>query len=143
MHLTLKQKTCRLAAENALQQQARFDAFQEEFNTERPHEALDMKTPAELYTPSARGPTPACPSSSIPCMTGTSSSRPPASGVIGLCGRPALISSVLAGQRLGLREIEPDVWLVSFMQYDLGYVDLEARTLQTNYTPFAAPPPLP
>jgi len=33
MHLTLKQETCRPAAENALQQQARFDAFQEEFNT--------------------------------------------------------------------------------------------------------------
>ena len=46
MHLTLKQETTRPAAENALQQQARFDAFREEFNTERPHEALGMKTPA-------------------------------------------------------------------------------------------------
>ena len=32
---------------NSLQQQARFDAFVEEFNDERPHEALAMQTPAE------------------------------------------------------------------------------------------------
>ena len=66
-----------------------------------------------------------------------------ASGVICLCGRPVFISSVFAGQRLGLREVEPDVWLVSFMHYDLGYIDLEARGLQTIDNPFAVPPSLP
>ena len=39
---------------NSLQQQARFDAFIHEFNAERPHEALAMKRPAEVYAPSAR-----------------------------------------------------------------------------------------
>src|SRR6201997_450568 len=43
MHLTLKQPTTRPAAANFLQQRAKFDAFQEEFNHERPHEALAMK----------------------------------------------------------------------------------------------------
>ena len=37
---------------NSLQQQARFDAFVQEFNTERPHEALAMMTPAEMYSAS-------------------------------------------------------------------------------------------
>jgi len=37
---------------NTLQQQARFDAFAREFNTERPHEGLHMATPAEAYRPS-------------------------------------------------------------------------------------------
>jgi transposase InsO family protein len=37
---------------NVLQQQDRFDKFVSEFNEERPHEALDMKTPAEIYAPS-------------------------------------------------------------------------------------------
>ena len=37
-----------------MQQQGRFDAFVQEFNTERPHEALGMKYPAELYTASPR-----------------------------------------------------------------------------------------
>src|SRR5216117_906063 len=54
MHLTLKKETTRPPGSNSLQQQDRFDAFVHEFNAERPHEALDMKCPAELYTASAR-----------------------------------------------------------------------------------------
>ncbi|MER9794815.1 IS481 family transposase, partial [Mesorhizobium sp. M0213] len=48
MHRTLKQETTRPPGMNALQQQARFDAFISEFNEERPHEALAMKLPTEL-----------------------------------------------------------------------------------------------
>ncbi len=54
MHLTLKQEATRPAGANILQQQAKFDAFIEEFNNERPHEALDMKCPAQVYTASPR-----------------------------------------------------------------------------------------
>src|SRR4051812_36725797 len=54
MHRTLKQETTRPARTNLLQQQERFDAFVEEFNTQRPHEALDMKRPAEVFVPSQR-----------------------------------------------------------------------------------------
>src|ERR687884_720713 len=54
MHLTLKKEATKPAAANVLQQQARFDAFQQEFNTERPHEALAMKCPAEVYSASTR-----------------------------------------------------------------------------------------
>jgi transposase InsO family protein len=54
MHLTLKKETTRPPGMNMLQQQERFDAFKEEFNTERPHEALNMRSPAEIYTPSLR-----------------------------------------------------------------------------------------
>jgi transposase InsO family protein len=54
MHLTLKKEATRPPGFNSLQQQARFDAFLREFNAERPHEALAMKCPAELYTASAR-----------------------------------------------------------------------------------------
>jgi putative transposase len=39
---------------NFLQQQARFDDFIEIFNHERPHQALDMKCPAEVYRPATR-----------------------------------------------------------------------------------------
>jgi transposase InsO family protein len=49
MHLTLKQETTRPPGMNILQQQATFDRFVQEFNHERPHEALDMKCPADLY----------------------------------------------------------------------------------------------
>jgi putative transposase len=54
MHLTLKKESTKSAAANFLQQQARFDKFIEVFNNERPHEALDMKCPAEVYQPSPR-----------------------------------------------------------------------------------------
>ncbi|MDQ1408628.1 MAG: hypothetical protein QOJ41_363 [Acidobacteriaceae bacterium] len=54
MHLTLKKETTKPAGLNFLQQQARFDDFMEIFNKERPHEALDMKCPAEVYRPATR-----------------------------------------------------------------------------------------
>ena len=54
MHLTLKKEATKPAAANVLQQQARFDAFVEQFNRERPHQALAMKMPAEVYGRSAR-----------------------------------------------------------------------------------------
>ena len=47
MHLTLKKEATRPPGMNSLQQQARFDDFVREFNAERPHEALDMKSPAD------------------------------------------------------------------------------------------------
>jgi hypothetical protein len=46
------------------------------------------------------------------------------------------ISTVLAGQRLGIKEVDEGIWLVSFMSYDLGYIDLEQRTLQPTDNPF-------
>lgn len=54
MHLTLKKETTKPAKENFLQQQERFDSFIAEYNTERPHQGLDMKCPAEIYAPSLK-----------------------------------------------------------------------------------------
>jgi putative transposase len=54
MHLTLKTEATTPAAANVLQQQARFDTFVERYNRERPHQALGMKVPADVYTPSPR-----------------------------------------------------------------------------------------
>jgi hypothetical protein len=58
------------------------------------------------------------------------------------CGRICLhrkkinLSTVFAGQMLGLKEVEENIWLVSFMCYDLEYIDLEERTLQPLDNPF-------
>jgi hypothetical protein len=43
---------------------------------------------------------------------------------------------VLAGQKLGIKEVDEGIWLVSFMNYDLGYFDLEQKTLQPLDNPF-------
>jgi hypothetical protein len=133
MHLTLKQEATRPAGANFLQQQDRFDAFVREFNDERPHQALGMKMPAEAYTPSPR------PYHGIPELDYPLHDR---DVIVTCCGRICLhrkkinVSTVLAGQRLGIKEVDEGIWLVSFMHYDLGYIDLEQRTLQTLDNPF-------
>lgn len=133
MHLTLKKEATRPPGLNSLQQQARFDAFMAEFNAERPHQALGMKCPAELYTPSPR-----------PYQGLTELAYPfhDREILVTACGRLCLhrkkinISTVLAGQTLGIKEVDDAIWLVSFMHYDLGYIDLEQRTLQPIDNPF-------
>jgi putative transposase len=54
MHLTLKKEAINPAAFNLLQQQSRFGDFVQQYNHDRPHQALSMKYPAEVYTPSPR-----------------------------------------------------------------------------------------
>ena len=118
---------------NALQQQAKFDALIHEFNSERPHEALAMKYPAEVYTPSTR------PYRGLPEVTYPFHDK---DILVTACGRICLLrkrinlSTVVAGQTLGIKEVEDGIWLASFMDYDLGYFDLEQRTLQPLDNPF-------
>jgi hypothetical protein len=133
MHLTLKKEATRPPGLNALQQQAKFDEFMWEFNSERPHEALAMKTPAEIYTPSPR------PYAGLPELTYPLHDR---DVLVTACGRICMhrkrinVSTVLAGQRLGIKEVDEGIWLVSFMSYDLGFIDLEQKTLQPLDNPF-------
>ena len=133
MHLTLKKETTRPPGVNSLQQQARFDAFVREFNTERPHEALAMKAPAQVYMPSPR------PYGGLPELSYPLHDR---EVLVTACGRICMhrkrinVSHVLAGQRLGIKEVDDGIWIVSFMHYDLGYIDLEQKTLQPLDNPF-------
>jgi hypothetical protein len=133
MHRTLKQETTRPPGMNSLQQQARFDDFVREFNEERPHEAIAMKYPAELYQPSPRA------------YTGLGELDYPFHDrtiTVTSCGRICMfrkkinLSIVLAGQSLGIKEVDEGIWLVSFMHYDLRYIDLEQKTLQPLDNPF-------
>ena len=133
MHMTLKKEATRPPGLNSLQQQARFDDFVREFNTERPHEALAMKTPAQLYSPSQR------PYRGLPDVSYPLHDR---EVVVTACGRICMyrkrinLSHVLAGQRVGIKEVDEGIWIVSFMHYDLGYIDLEQKTLQPLDNPF-------
>jgi hypothetical protein len=100
--------------------------------------ALDMKCPAELYTASARV------YAGLPDLTYPFHDR----DVVVTCGRLCLhrkkinISTVLAGQKLGIKEVDDGIWLVSFMRYDLGYFDLEQKTLQPLENPFGPKQPV-
>jgi transposase InsO family protein len=131
MHLTLKKEATRPSGMNTLQQQARFDDFVQEFNAERPHEAIAMKCPAEVYTPSRR------PYQGLPDLEYPLHDR---DVLVTACGRICIyrkkinISTVLAGQRLGIKEVDEGIWLVTFINYDLGYIDLEQRTCNPSTT---------
>ena len=92
-----------------------------------------MKTPGELYTASSRA-YDGLPELSYPFhdrdITVTNCGR------ICMMRKKINISHVLAGQKLGVKEVDDAIWLVSFMHYDLGYIDLEQRTLQAIDNPF-------
>lgn len=135
MHLTLKKEATKPAAANFLQQQAKFDDFVDEFNNERPHQALDMKFPAERYRRSKRA------------YRGLEHVDYPFHDriiTVTQCGRVCFgkqkinLSKAFAGQNVGIMEVADKIWLVSFMDYDLGFFDHETGRLSSVDNPFAA-----
>lgn len=121
MHRTLKFETARPARQNLLQQQERFDEFVAEFNNERPHEALGMKRPADVYVSSIR-PFPAKPVE-FAYSTHDDVVRVNAAGQIYVAGiGQVALSNALAGEHVGLREERDGRWLISFRELDLGHV---------------------
>jgi putative transposase len=133
MHRTLKQEAARPSGVNFLQQQAKFDDFVEEYNMERPHEALAMKCPNEIYLPSSRP------------YQGLSEPEYPFHDrtiIVTHCGRICIQKKKInfcrsfAGQAVGIKEVDDGIWLVSFMQYDLGYFDLEGGRFEPLENPF-------
>ena len=135
MHLTLKKEATKPAAQNLLQQQARFDDFIDCYNHERPHQALDMRYPGELYAASLR-PYRGLGELAYPFHDRTIT--------VTHCGRICFgrrkinLSLALAGQNVGVKQVTDRVWLVSFMQYDLGFFDDETGRLEPGANPFEA-----
>jgi putative transposase len=133
MHLTLKKEATKPAARNFLQQQAKFDDFIDGYNHQRPHQALDMKYPAELYRPSLR-PYRGLAELDYPFHDRTIT--------ITHCGRICLghrkinLSTVFAGQNVGIKEVSDKIWVVTFMHYDLGFFDHQTGRLEPVDNPF-------
>ena len=92
-----------------------------------------MKCPAEFYVASTR------PHGGLTDLVYPLHDR---DILVTACGRICLhrkkinISTVLAGHTLGIKEVDEGIWLASFMHYDLGYFDLEQKTLQPLDNPF-------
>jgi putative transposase len=135
MHRTLKLEATKPAAPNVLQQQARFDAFVARYNDDRPHQALGMKVPADLYTRSPR------------VYRGLEDVTYPfhdATFTVTHCGRICFhgrkinLSHVFAGQNVGVTQVGDRIWLVTFMHYDLGYFDDEVGRLEPIENPFGS-----
>ena len=111
MHRTLKAETARPPAANRLVQQARFDEFRRVYNEERPHEALEQQPPASLYEASRRPYPGKVPESEYPGHFEVRSVR--GDGCIKWQGEMLFVSEALAGERIGLEEVDDGIWSVS------------------------------
>lgn len=133
MHRTLKLEATKPAQSNLLQQQETFDKFKKQFNYERPHQALEMKCPADIYSKSNRT------YQGLPDITYPGYDK---SLLISNCGRVCLkklkiyVSKAFANQPIGINEVDLGIWEVDFMDYTLGYFDEESGKFAPNYDPF-------
>jgi transposase InsO family protein len=126
MHRTLKAEATRPAAATWRTQQARFDRFRQVYNTERPHEALDMRPPASCYAASAR-PYP----QRLPPMAYASTCQVRhvlANGCIKWRRTSICLSTVLAGESVAVEENGPSEFTIRFGPLILGTLNDETTT---------------
>lgn len=118
MHRTLKAETTRPPAASMRSQQARFDHFRHTFNVERPHEALDMRTPASCYEPSPRPMPDRLPPLEYPDRFEVRYVS--ANGGIRWNRAWVNVSVTCVGEYVGLEEIDDGLWNVYFGPLLLG-----------------------
>jgi transposase InsO family protein len=119
-HRTLKAATANPPAASLRLQQQRFDAFRQEYNTERPHEALGQQPPLWWYTPSPRSYPARLAEPTYPEATHVRRVRH--NGEIRWSQDTIYVSSVLVGEPVGIFEVA-DGWLVRYGPIDLGLLD--------------------
>lgn len=128
MHRTLKQETAQPSEKTNRGQQEAFDMFQKEFNYDRPHEALGMKTPSELYRRSDR-PYP----KRLPAMEYPSDftvRRVRSRGTIRWAGDMTYVSEALIGELVGLKQSDENEWGLYFGPLCLATLDSKTKQLQ-------------
>lgn len=118
MHRTLKAEATRPPSAALRSQQQRFDRFRAEFNEVRPHEALEMRTPAALYQPSPRSMPARLPPLEYPDRFEVRYVS--ANGGIRWNCAWVNVSTVCVGEYVGLEEIDDGVWNVYFGALKLG-----------------------
>ena len=128
MHRTLKQATTRPPGKNLLQQQERFDNFVEDFNHERPHQALGMKPPADFYQVSPRKYR-GLPELDYPLADDVKVVQAPGIVVFHKRAR-CYLTQALVGERVGIREIDDDKWLITYAKLDLGIYDTHNKIFE-------------
>ena len=135
MHLTLKQEACSPASANHRAQQRRFNKWRKEFNEQRPHEALQMKKPAQMYQCSHRAYPKSLMEPSYP--PGYQLRRVRTSGEIKWCGRKRFIGEALKGVPVGVKRIDDSRSQVYFGSILLGDLhDADSRGLRPSvYVP--------
>lgn len=131
MHRTLKQEATRPAAATFLAQQERFDAYIRDYNEERPHEALEMHRPIEVYRSNA-GTYPRL-AESISYPTHDVTCRVVTNGIIkepAIIPKSIFLGRAFASHNVGLRELPDGRWLVTFARMDLGHLSADGRQFE-------------
>ncbi len=121
MHRTLKRRAIKPAQRTCAAQRHVFDSFRVEYNTERPHEALQQETPASRYTSSPRPyPTrlPAIEYSLHPLVK-----RVTDAGTFRFQKRLLYIANSLVDQHIGLEETDDGVCAIYFNTVLLATLD--------------------
>jgi len=126
MHRTLKSEAMRPPAATVVAQQQRCDTFREEYNTQRPHQALGQVPPATLYVPSPRPYPQRIEDPAYPPLTQVRRVR--SNGQIKWQGRLVFVTEALIGELVGISEL-PDAWLVSFGTIPLGLLRPHGNSL--------------
>jgi transposase InsO family protein len=122
MHRTLKDECCKSPSANRYAQQQRFDRWRKEFNEERPHEALGMRFPSDVYQASDRRLDERIKPNLY--VLGTETKRVNAGGYIGVDGKACYVGESFAGVDVALeRKPESDLILVKYSNVTLGQLD--------------------
>lgn len=130
MHRTLKSDVLNPVAGNLKEQQKAFDIFRHDYNNDRPHESLNDETPSDYYKKSNR-PYVECPHS--PDYDHHYLVRQVRHcGEIKFTGRRFYLIELLAGQPVGLKEVEDGRWQIQFSFYVLGSIDLRKNMVIRN-----------
>jgi transposase InsO family protein len=119
-HLTLKRATCLPPEATMRAQQTRFDAFMREYNEERPHEALQQRTPSEFYVASPRAFPKRIEEPEYPSWLEVVTAN--REGQVAIRGRNYFISRAVRNERVGLLEIEEGCWEIYFCKLLLGRI---------------------
>jgi hypothetical protein len=128
MHRTLKQEATIPPSSSLRGQQRKFDAFREEFNDVRPHEAINMKRPADLYQPSDR---------TLPKRVEVYDypahylvRRVSRGGTIRIFNQQVFVSNTLQEDYVGLEEVGDGVYDLYFCFYQIGRYELQMNRIQ-------------
>lgn len=124
MHRTMKAETTRPPAGSLSAQQRAFNRWREEYNRERPHEALAMDVPASRYEGSPRAYPEGVPALEYPQHYAVRLVSE--NGGIRWCNEWVGVSTTCAGEYVGLEEVDDGMWDVYFGPLKLGRL-LEAR----------------
>jgi transposase InsO family protein len=121
MHRTLKRETTMPPAATLRAQQRRFDAFRQEFNEQRPHEALGQRRPAEIYRSSPRVYSGRAVSPTYP--EGMATRKVQSNGMIYWASQRVFLGEAFAGEHVGFESTEDGVWTLRFGHLAIGVFD--------------------